>query len=231
MPFCYDLEKEESLLKVELKNCLPKYKIFYSCAFLLILCAIHPIIYYEEIGSAIQAPIAFLSIIFCSDTYLMEVKSKRADVFHLYERKKQLEAILQRLSIQILYLLLLSSVGYIWFFWQKPCSINESVSGIKIFALFCIAMLGTICLWSICSVVLCTLLRNMWVGIGCLFVMVIGLISRGGGSLFGNMGLFSFSFCEPAKLTSMSWICGTIVSFVSGLLFLAALPMILKKRG
>ena len=28
------------------------YKIFYSCAFILILCAIHPIIYYEEIGSA-----------------------------------------------------------------------------------------------------------------------------------------------------------------------------------
>ena len=218
-------------MKAELKNCLPKYKIFYSCAFLLILCAIHPIIYYEEIGSAIQTPITFLSIIFCGDTYLMEVKSKRADVFHLYERKKQLKAILQRLGVQILYLLLLSGVGYILFFWQKPGSVNEGVSGIKIFTLFYLAMLGTIWLWSICSVVCCTLLRNMWAGIGCLFVMVIGLISREGGSLFGNFGLFSFSFCEPAQLISMSWIYGTIVSFVAGLLFLAAFPMILKKRG
>lgn len=74
MYFCYNLEKEESSLKTELKNCLSLYKIFYSCAFILILCAIHPIIYYEEIGSAIQSPIAILTIIFCSDTYLMEVK-------------------------------------------------------------------------------------------------------------------------------------------------------------
>lgn len=218
-------------MRAELKNCLPKYKIFYSCAFLAILCTIHPIVYYEEIGSAIQAPIAFLTIIFCSDTYLMEVKSKRADVFHLYERKKQLKAIWQRLGVQIVYLLLISCAGYVLFFWQKPGSVNESVSGIKIFVLYFIAMLGTIWLWSICSVILCTLLRNMWTGIGCLFTMVIGLISRGDGLLFGNLGLFSFSFCEPAQLISMRWIYGTIVSFVVGLFFFTVLPIVLKKRG
>ena len=119
MYFCYNLEKEEGLLKTELKNCLSLYKIFYSCAFILILCAIHPIVYYEEIGSAIQSPIAFLTIIFCSDTYLMEVKSKRADVFHLYDQKKQLKVISQRVCVQILYLLILSCVGYVLFFWQK----------------------------------------------------------------------------------------------------------------
>ena len=91
-------------MKTELKNCLSLYKIFYSCAFILILCVIHPIIYYEEIGSAIQSPIAFLTIIFCSDTYLMEVKSKRADVFHLYDQKKQLKVISQRVGVQILYI-------------------------------------------------------------------------------------------------------------------------------
>ena len=130
MYFCYNLEKEEGSLKTELKNCLSLYKIFYSCAFILILCAIHPIIYYEEIGSAIQSPIAFLTIIFCSDTYLMEVKSKRADVFHLYDQKKQLKVISQRVGVQILYLLILSCVGYVLFFWQKPGSVNEGISGI-----------------------------------------------------------------------------------------------------
>ena len=45
MYFCYNLEKEEGLLKTELKNCLSLYKIFYSCAFILILCAIHPVSY------------------------------------------------------------------------------------------------------------------------------------------------------------------------------------------
>ena len=36
MYFCYNLEKEEGSLKTELKNCLSLYKIFYSCAFILI---------------------------------------------------------------------------------------------------------------------------------------------------------------------------------------------------
>lgn len=48
-------------MKTELKNCLSLYKIFYSCAFILILCVIHPIIYYEEIGSAIQSHMKVLS--------------------------------------------------------------------------------------------------------------------------------------------------------------------------
>ena len=184
-------------MKTELKNCLPLYKIFYSCAFILILCAIRPIIYYEEIGSAIQSPIAFLTIIFCSDTYL----------------------------------LILSCVGYVLFFWQKPGSVNEDISGIQIFLLYFIAMFGTIWLWSICSVILCTLLRNMWAGIGCLFGIVIGLISKAGSSFFGNLGLFSFSFCEPTQLMSESWIYGTLVSFIAGLFLFAVLPMTLKKRG
>ena len=218
-------------MKTELKNCLSLYKIFYSCAFILILCAIHPIVYYEEIGSAIQSPIAFLTIIFCSDTYLMEVKSKRADVFHLYDQKKQLKVISQRVCVQILYLLILSCVGYVLFFWQKPGSVNEGVSGTEIFLLFFIALFGTIWLWSICSVILCTLLGNMWAGIGCLFGIVIGLISKEGSSFFGNLGLFSFSSCEPNQLMSESWIYGTLVSFIVGLFLFAVLPMALKKRG
>lgn len=64
----------------------------------------------------------------------------------------------------------------------KPGSVNEGISGIQIFLLYFTAMFGTIWLWSICSVILCTLLRNMWAGIGCLFGIVIGLISKAGSS-------------------------------------------------
>lgn len=113
----------------------------------------------------------------------------------------------------------------------KPGSVNEGISGIQIFLLYFIAMFGTIWLWSICSVILCTLLRNMWAGIGCLFGIVIGLISKAGSSFFGNLGLFSFSFCEPTQLMSESWIYGTLVSFIAGLFLFAVLPMTLKKRG
>lgn len=113
----------------------------------------------------------------------------------------------------------------------KPGSVNEGISGIQIFLLYFTAMFGTIWLWSICSVILCTLLRNMWAGIGCLFGIVIGLISKAGSSFFGNLGLFSFSFCEPTQLMSESWIYGTLVSFIAGLFLFAVLPMALKKRG
>ena len=79
--------------------------------------------------------------------------------------------------------------------------------------------------------ILCTLLGNMWAGIGCLFGIVIGLISKAGSSFLGNLGLFSFSSCELKQLMSESWIYGTLVSFIVGLLLFAVLPMALKKRG
>lgn len=127
-------------MKTESRNCLPEYKIFYSCAFMLILCVIHPIIYYEEIGAAVQKPLALLTIIFCNDTYLMEVRSKRSDIFHLYGNKKQLQAIRKRVNIQMLYLLLLSCVEFFLFFWQKPNCVNESTSIPAMFGMFCVAI-------------------------------------------------------------------------------------------
>ena len=60
---------------------------------------------------------------------------------------------------------------------------------------------------------------------GCLFGIVIGLISKAGSSFFGNLGLFSFSFCEPTQLMSESWIYGTLVSFIAGLFLFAVLPI------
>ena len=77
--------------------------------------AIHPIVYYEEIGSAIQSPIAFLTIIFCSDTYLMEVKSKRADVFHLYDQKKAVKSNIAESGRSNIIFINISCVGYVLF--------------------------------------------------------------------------------------------------------------------
>lgn len=54
---------------------------------------------------------------------------------------------------------------------------------------------------------------------------------KSGKFIFGNLGLFSFSFCEPTQLMSESWIYGTLVSFIAGLFLFAVLPMTLKKRG
>lgn len=40
-----DVEKEESILKKEVKICMPYYKIAYSIAFVVILSAIQPVVY------------------------------------------------------------------------------------------------------------------------------------------------------------------------------------------
>lgn len=80
-------EKEESILKKEVKICMPYYKIAYSIAFVVILSAIQPVVYANEIGQAVERAVSLLAVVFCADTYLVEVQSKRSEVFCLYNLK------------------------------------------------------------------------------------------------------------------------------------------------
>ena len=47
---------------------------------------------------------------------------------------------------------------------------------------------------------------------------------------FGNLGLFSFSFCEPTQLMSESWIYGTLVVFYSGAVFICSITNDFKEK-
>ena len=49
--------------------------------------------------------------------------------------------------------------------------------------------------------------------------------------IFRESGIVFFQSCELNQLMSESWIYGTLVSFIVGLLLFAVLPMALKKRG
>ena len=68
---------------------MPYYKIAYSIAFVVILSAIQPVVYANEIGQAVERAVSLLAVVFCADTYLVEVQSKRSEVFCLYNLKKQ----------------------------------------------------------------------------------------------------------------------------------------------
>ena len=70
---------------------MPYYKIAYSIAFVVILSAIQPVVYANEIGQAVERAVSLLAVVFCADTYLVEVQSKRSEVFCLYNLKKQAE--------------------------------------------------------------------------------------------------------------------------------------------
>ena len=76
-------------MKKEVKICMPYYKIAYSIAFVVILSAIQPVVYANEIGQAVERAVSLLAVVFCADTYLVEVQSKRSEVFCLYNLKKQ----------------------------------------------------------------------------------------------------------------------------------------------
>lgn len=218
-------------MKYEVKICIPRYKILYSLAFILILCVIHPVIYYSEIGGSIEEPAALLSVIFCADTYLTEVHNKRNDVFHLYSLKKQTKAIFQRLALQIVYVFGISCIGFFAFFWQRPVNLDKEITVPVMFGTFCIAMIVTISFWSILSTAVCTLFRNMWAGIGILFAFWVVLISNSGGTLLGKWSPFSYSFCEPVEILHWEWLSGKVVMVVMTMGLLYLIPMILKKRG
>ena len=84
-------------MKKEVKICMPYYKIAYSIAFVVILSAIQPVVYANEIGQAVERAVSLLAVVFCADTYLVEVQSKRSEVFCLYNLKKQAGVVYKRL--------------------------------------------------------------------------------------------------------------------------------------
>ena len=84
---------------------MPYYKIAYSIAFVVILSAIQPVVYANEIGQAVERAVSLLAVVFCADTYLVEVQSKRSEVFCLYNLKKQAGVVYKILFVQVAYLI------------------------------------------------------------------------------------------------------------------------------
>mgnify|MGYP003618635069 FL=1 len=99
-------------MKKEVKICMPYYKIAYSIAFVVILSAIQPVVYANEIGQAVERAVSLLAVVFCADTYLVEVQSKRSEVFWLYNLKKQAGVVYKRLFVQVAYLIGISLLAY-----------------------------------------------------------------------------------------------------------------------
>ena len=124
-------------MKKEVKICMPYYKIAYSIAFVVILSAIQPVVYANEIGQAVERAVSLLAVVFCADTYLVEVQSKRSEVFCLYNLKKQAGVVYKRLFVQVAYLIGISLLAYGLFYWQKPVNLTEELDGGALFGIYC----------------------------------------------------------------------------------------------
>ncbi len=223
-------------IKSEMKISLPLQKQVYAAFFVVILSLVRVVIYSDEIGIALEAPVAILTMTFCADTYTQEITGRRSEIQRLYPMRKRICSIYRRIIIQDIFLLVMASAGYgLFFLFQNPQTGRLDQSSLESetgsFIVYLAAVAVTIGFWGLLSNLLSCLFRNMWMGIaGCLILWLITNSSVGDRYL-GAWNLFSYSFRKLENNGDFSWICGKIVCICIGIMVVTVLPVIIEKRG
>lgn len=220
-------------MRKECNISMPFYKIAYAVSFVILLSLVRGVYYSFEVGIALEPPMAILTAVFCADTYVMEIVTKRSEISRLYPIKKRLYSIYMRLILQQLFLLFLAAAGYgLFFLFQKPrVSGIISISEAAQFWLFLASSLVTIIFWGIFSNTISCIFRNTWFGIGASLILWILTNSTLGDRYLGKWNVFSYSFRNVENSSDFSWICGKIVCICLGITAIAILPKIIEKRG
>lgn len=219
-------------MKKERKIVLPLYKIGYALFFVVILSLIRGVTFTNEVGLSIEAPFAILTVAFCADTYVQEITSKRSEVHRLYPVKKRIGSILRRIMIQESFLFMLAILGYgLFFVFQKPLTHPATGSELLQFAVYFGAIAVTIFFWGTLANTMAMLFRNMWIGIGSCLLLWVTTNSIGGDRLLGGWNPFSYSFREVENPADLTWLYGKGLCVCIGLILLAVLPKIVRKRG
>ena len=219
-----------------MKISLPLQKQVYAAFFVVILSLVRVVIYSDEIGIALEAPVAILTMTFCADTYTQEITGRRSEIQRLYPMRKRICSIYRRIIIQDIFLLVMASAGYgLFFLFQNPQTGRLDQSSLESetgsFIVYLAAVAVTIGFWGLLSNLLSCLFRNMWMGIaGCLILWLITNSSVGDRYL-GAWNLFSYSFRKLENNGDFSWICGKIVCICIGIMVVTVLPVIIEKRG
>lgn len=219
-------------MKKEIKIILPLYKIAYAVAFIIILGLIRRVTYTYEVGVAMEAPFAILTAVFCADTYVQEIISKRSEVHRLYPIKKRVFSIRNRIIIQEVFLIILAMLGYgLFFIFQNP-DIHPTTKGeFTQFFIYFFAITVTAFFWGILVNTLSMMFRNMWMGIGGCLLIWVATNSSGADKFLGAWNVFSYSFRDIENATDITWLYGKGLCICIGLILLLALPKIVRKRG
>ena len=220
----------------EMKISLTFQKQAYAVFFALVLSLVRGVSYSNEIGIALEAPMAILAFTFCADTYTQEIVSRRSEIWRLCPEKKRIYFIYRRIVIQGIFLLTVAAVSYgLFFLFQDPITYGIRQDGLESeicqFFVYLAAVAVTIGFWGILSNLISCLFRNMWVGIGGCLVLWTITNSILGDRIFGAWNLFSYSFRNLEDSSDFSWIYGKVVCICIGILAMAALPAIIRKRG
>lgn len=220
----------------EMKIALTFQKQAYAVFFAVILSLVRGVTYSNEIGIALEAPMAILAFTFCADTYVQEIASKRSEIWRLCPMKKRMNSIYRRMVIQEMFLLAVAAISYgLFFLFQNPGIYGVGQSGLEseicLFFVYYAAIAVTLGFWGLLSNLISCLFRNMWVGIGGCMVLWLMTNSTIGDRIFGPWNLFSYSFRELENGSDFSWIYGKVVCIGIGIMAVAVLPEIIKKRG
>lgn len=219
-------------MKKEAKIVLPFYKIGYAISVAVILSLIRGVTHTYEIGIAIEAPFAILTVVFCADTYVQEIVSRRSEVHRLYPIKKRVSSMLMRILLQGIFLLLLAVISYgLFFVFQKPVTHPVTGSEQIQFAAYLFAIAITIFFWEMAVNLLAIVCRNIWMGIGGCLLLWITTNSSGGEKLLGAWNVFSYTFRKVENPFDFTWIYGKILCVCIGMIFVAVLPKVIRKRG
>ena len=220
----------------EIKISLPLQKQAYAVFFIVLLSLVRGVTYSDEIGIALEAPMAILAASFCADTYTQEITGRRSEIQRLYPMKRRIYSVYRRIAIQEVFLLTIAAAGYgLFYLFQHPGinRIRQSGAGNEIhqFLVYFAAIAVTLGFWGLLSNLLACLFRNMWTGIGgCLLLWLITNSSIGD-RYFGAWNLFSYTFRKVGDSSDLSWICGKAVCICIGIEAAAVLPEIIEKRG
>lgn len=215
-------------MKYEMKTCLPAYKIAYSICFVILLSLVRGISDICEIGITLDMYMAALAIVFCADTLQMEYTGKRWEVFDLYPMKARRKVMAERIAVQCLYLWLLSILGYVCFYWQRPGNSGE-VSQILLFLLYLAAVMVSVLFWGVVTFVFSNFCGNSLKGMGISIVFWLFATSMAGQRVLGHYNVFAFVFRDTRDTGDVSWLLGKGIALLLAV-FMAALPLSVRKK-
>ena len=229
------MEKEAGLLIQDMKISLTVQKQAYAIFFVVILSLVRGVTDSDEVGIALEAPMAALALTFCADTYTQEIVSRRSEIWRLCPMKRRVCAIYRRMVIQEVFLLFVAAAGYgLFFLFQSPrtdsMGTGDPGSEICQFLIYIASVAVTLGFWGFLSNLLSCLFRNMWVGIGGCLILWLVTNSSFGDRYLGAWNLFSYTFRELEDGGDFHWIYGKIVCICIGILAAAALPGIMKRQ-
>lgn len=197
-------------MKQDIKISLKPYKMVYAVLFVFLLALVRGISRAEEIGITLEMMIPALAIVFCADTSYQEILEGRWEIFGLYPTGKQRMAVYRRLGIEVLFLILISALGYgLFMVFQKPRL--EEQNQLMMFGKSMVAVGVGIFFFACLSEWLVSHMHSLWGGIGVCVILWQVMISSFSRMLPAPLQLICYSE-EGAQEGGLNWLLGKLTA-------------------